>query len=117
MLQRIYGTAWQTKEQVCADGAKRTGRGGHSRLLVCVARRPAHVLSPPCHLPQLDAYHRFNEEAALRDHRRLGLELDLFRWGSGGTEIDRLACSPVPAAAKPRSFRTTPLVHHVVCAS
>ncbi|EFN51790.1 hypothetical protein CHLNCDRAFT_56367 [Chlorella variabilis] len=41
MLQRIYGTAWQTKEQ-------------------------------------LIAYHRFNEEAALRDHRRLGQELDLF---------------------------------------
>lgn len=30
---------------------------------------------------QLEAYHRFNEEAALRDHRRLGLELDLFRCG------------------------------------
>ncbi|KAI7835328.1 hypothetical protein COHA_010768 [Chlorella ohadii] len=41
MLQRIYGTAWQTKEQ-------------------------------------LEAYRRFNEEAALRDHRRLGSELDLF---------------------------------------
>lgn len=41
MLQRIYGTAWQTKEQ-------------------------------------LDAYRRFNQEAAVRDHRRLGQELDLF---------------------------------------
>lgn len=41
MLQRIYGTAWQTQEQ-------------------------------------LEAYRRFNEEAALRDHRKLGLELDLF---------------------------------------
>lgn len=29
---------------------------------------------------QLDGYRRFNEEAALRDHRKLGLELDLFRW-------------------------------------
>lgn len=28
---------------------------------------------------QLEAYRRFNEEAALRDHRRLGSELDLFR--------------------------------------
>lgn len=41
MLQRIYGTAWQTQEQ-------------------------------------LIGYRRFNEEAALRDHRKLGLELDLF---------------------------------------
>lgn len=29
---------------------------------------------------QLEAYRRFNEEAALRDHRRLGSELDLFRF-------------------------------------
>ncbi|PRW20597.1 threonine--tRNA chloroplastic mitochondrial 2 [Chlorella sorokiniana] len=46
MLQRIYGTAWQTKEQ-------------------------------------LEAYRRFNEEAALRDHRRLGAELDLFSISEG----------------------------------
>lgn len=30
-------------------------------------------------LVQLEGYRRFNEEAALRDHRKLGMELDLFR--------------------------------------
>jgi threonyl-tRNA synthetase len=49
-LQRIYGTAWDTKEA-------------------------------------LEAHLRFLEEAAKRDHRRLGLELDLFHFppevGSG----------------------------------
>lgn len=35
--------------------------------------------SPAATCFQLIAYHRFNEEAALRDHRRLGQELDLFR--------------------------------------
>ena len=41
MLQRIYGTAWETPQQ-------------------------------------LAAYYNLKEEAARRDHRKLGQELDLF---------------------------------------
>ena len=50
----------------------------------CSCNAPPRVASRSL---QLEAYRRFNEEAALRDHRRLGQELDLFRWPAAGAML------------------------------
>ena len=98
MLQRIYGTAWQTQEQVrglpaclacrpwaciCWGSQPASRSCAPSDCLSASAASPGPPLPPPC-CPccflQLEAFRRFNEEAAQRDHRKLGMELDLFRW-------------------------------------
>ena len=71
MLTRIYGTAWESKEQLkVGKGASRHSPRGRRR------GRVSDSLSH-CRLSPQE-YQRVLEEAKKRDHRTVGKRLDLF---------------------------------------